>query len=112
MKKGSEEIMIDIHCHILPGVDDGSQSMEESLKMAQSAVDEGIHTIIATPHHANGKYSNEAKLVLQAVQKLNTELKAKSILLTVGCGQEIRIYSKLVKVNQSGSFKSSNLTFH
>lgn len=46
--------MIDIHCHILPGVDDGAQSLEESLLMARRAVEDGIKTIVATPHTLNG----------------------------------------------------------
>jgi len=46
--------MIDLHCHILPGIDDGAQTVTDSLAMAQQAVAEGIHTIVATPHHQNG----------------------------------------------------------
>ena len=46
--------MIDLHCHILPNVDDGSQSVQESLKMAEQAVEDGIHAIVATPHSLNG----------------------------------------------------------
>ena len=42
--------MIDIHSHILPGVDDGSQSMDESLELLEIAADSGVHTIVATPH--------------------------------------------------------------
>ncbi len=42
--------MIDIHCHILPGIDDGAQDVEESLKMARLAEQDGVKTIIATPH--------------------------------------------------------------
>lgn len=42
--------MIDLHCHILPGVDDGSASEEESCIMAQMAVDSGVHLVVATPH--------------------------------------------------------------
>ena len=42
--------MIDIHCHILPGADDGSASMEDSLMMARMAVAGGVNTVIATPH--------------------------------------------------------------
>ena len=43
--------MIDMHCHILPNVDDGANTLIDSLEMARWAVAEGIHTIIATPHH-------------------------------------------------------------
>lgn len=46
--------MIDMHCHILPNVDDGANTLIDSLEMARWAVAEGIHTIIATPHHKNG----------------------------------------------------------
>jgi protein-tyrosine phosphatase len=44
------EAFVDIHCHLLPGIDDGSQSWEQSLEMAAMAVGDGIATIVATPH--------------------------------------------------------------
>ena len=43
--------MIDIHCHILPGIDDGAKTSGDTLTMLKSAIDEGITTITATPHH-------------------------------------------------------------
>ena len=46
--------LIDIHCHILPGVDDGAKSMEESLNMLRIAESNAIHTIILTPHNKPG----------------------------------------------------------
>src|SRR6202043_2109784 len=42
--------MVDIHCHILPGLDDGPKTMEESLAMAESAIEDGITHVVATPH--------------------------------------------------------------
>ena len=62
--------MIDIHCHILPCIDDGSKSIDETLEMARIAVDEGIHHIIATPHYI--QYSDY--LNKQQVQKLVDEV--------------------------------------
>ena len=66
--------MIDLHCHILPGIDDGAQTVTDSLAMAQQAVSEGIHTIVATPHHQNGKYINERTSIIHGVKQLNDEL--------------------------------------
>ena len=43
--------MVDLHCHILPGIDDGSKDIEETLEMARIAVSEGVHHIICTPHY-------------------------------------------------------------
>jgi protein-tyrosine phosphatase len=77
-------------------MDDGSENLEESLLMAQAAVEDGIHTIIATPHHANGRYNNEALAIKQAVEKFNIELEAGQIPLKIVSGQEIRLYSGLI----------------
>lgn len=51
--------MIDIHAHILPGLDDGSQDMESSLAMAEMAAESGVKTIVATPHcNIAGRFEN------------------------------------------------------
>lgn len=88
--------MIDIHSHILPGLDDGSRDMAESIAMAKEAVREGIDTIVATPHHANGKYWNESSRVRAAVSQLVEALQHAGIPLRVIEGQEIRVYRELL----------------
>jgi protein-tyrosine phosphatase len=93
--------MIDIHCHILPGLDDGARDLEEALQMAELAVNEGIRTIIATPHHANGAYDNESTIIMSAVQSLNYALLERGIPLVVSPGQEIRLYQDLIEGVQS-----------
>ena len=50
--------MIDLHCHILPGIDDGAETLDDSIAMAEKAISQGITHILCTPHHNNGKYSN------------------------------------------------------
>lgn len=60
----------DMHCHILPKLDDGSKSMEETVRTVQEAVNQGIRTIIATPHFYPGRYETEAKIVLQKVENV------------------------------------------
>ncbi|MFC7319298.1 tyrosine-protein phosphatase [Halobacillus campisalis] len=89
--------MIDIHSHILPGVDDGAQTMEESIEMAKAAVEEGITTIVATPHHRNGEFDNYKHDIIIQVNELNRVLKEKGIDLTVLPGQETRINDALIK---------------
>ncbi|MCP8967858.1 tyrosine-protein phosphatase [Ectobacillus ponti] len=89
--------MIDIHSHILPGVDDGAQTMEDAIAMARAAVEAGIHTIIATPHHQTSRYYNEKEEVLLRVRELNQVLKQQDIPLQVLPGQEVRLYGELLE---------------
>lgn len=88
--------MIDIHSHILPNLDDGSQGIDESIAMARAAMADGIDTIIATPHHANGKFHNDAITVEKAVKALNAQLKQEGIAVEIKAGQEIRVYRGLI----------------
>jgi protein-tyrosine phosphatase len=89
--------MIDIHCHILPGIDDGAQSLEDALDMARLAIEHGIHTIIATPHHANGVYENEADHIMKSVHLLNTALREHHLPLSIVPGQEYRVNRQLLE---------------
>lgn len=89
--------MIDIHTHILPGVDDGASNWNEALNMARAAVAEGITTIIATPHHANGRYHNTASEVVEYVRHMNEQLTAIGVPLTIRAGQEIRLHHDLLE---------------
>ncbi|WP_191557715.1 tyrosine-protein phosphatase [Metabacillus idriensis] len=88
--------MIDIHSHILPKLDDGADSVEEAIQIAKAAVIEGITTIIATPHHQNGKYINNKQIILQKVEELNLLLKKEEIPLSILPGQETRIHGDLL----------------
>ncbi len=64
--------MVDIHCHILPGIDDGARDMDVSLAMARRAVEDGIDTIVATPHWPN----EEAPVPVEQIIALTGELQA------------------------------------
>ena len=94
--------MIDIHCHILPGIDDGAKTIYDSINMAKEAVREGITTIIATPHHKNNQYENEKVDILEHVSQLNQHLTNEGIPLTVLPGQEVRIYGEIIEDYLSG----------
>ncbi|OCT10693.1 tyrosine protein phosphatase [Paenibacillus pectinilyticus] len=88
--------MIDIHSHILPELDDGASDLEESVQMARQAVKQGIHTVIATPHHENGRFTNDANFVEQQVHAFQEELDRRDIPLRIHSGQEIRVYRGLI----------------
>lgn len=89
--------MIDLHCHLLPGIDDGPENMEESLALAQSAVDQGITHVLCTPHHNNGRYENPKASIIAAVAELQIALDETQIPLTVLEGQEVRITGELIE---------------
>lgn len=88
--------MIDIHTHILPGVDDGAKTEADSLEMGKVAVEQGIQTIIATPHHRNGAFDNYKEEIITNVQILNELLEENKIPLEILVGQEVRIYGELL----------------
>lgn len=89
--------MIDLHCHILPGIDDGASDMEESLAMARMAVANGISHILATPHHQARGWVNEKKEVERLVNKVQEAIDAEGIPLTLFPGQEVRLYGELIQ---------------
>lgn len=91
-----EYTLIDLHCHILPGIDDGAQNMDDSIRMARKAVSDGITHILCTPHH-NGKYYNPKAKVINAVNELQAELDRQQIPLTLFEGQEVRIQGELIQ---------------
>ncbi|MEW6118078.1 MAG: CpsB/CapC family capsule biosynthesis tyrosine phosphatase [Nitrospirota bacterium] len=84
--------MIDIHCHILPGIDDGPSDISESLEMASIAVRNGITTLIATPHvpYLSDVVCSPAR-IREGVATLNRALKEKGIPLTVLPGADVNI---------------------
>lgn len=102
--------MIDIHSHILPGIDDGAQTIEDSINMAKLAVEEGITKIIATPHHQNGKYINKKQNIIERVLELNVVLQKENIPLEVLPGQETRIYGELIEDINKGDILPLNQT--
>ena len=89
--------MIDIHCHILPGFDDGPQHLEEALKMAKIAVKDGIHTIVATPHCFDDVYDCQQKDIDLACQELEQACVDRGIKLRIVPGAEVRITPEFIE---------------
>ncbi|MBS4192621.1 tyrosine protein phosphatase [Bacillus sp. FJAT-49705] len=102
--------MIDIHSHILPGLDDGAKTMAESLEMARHAVEEGIRIMIATPHHKNRFFENPKDIIFQKVRELNKELRDEGISLTILAGQEPAIHGDILEDFKKGELLTLNET--
>lgn len=90
-------VMVDLHCHLLPGIDDGSKSMEISLRLAREAAENGVTHALLTPHHMNGRYVNHKKDVIQKTNEFQKQINVHNIPLTVFPGQEVRINGQLIE---------------
>jgi len=89
--------MIDLHCHILPGVDDGPADVSESIEMARRAVADGIRTLVATPHCLNDVYYNPTGKVIEQVRNLSDVLKTEGLNLDIRPGSDARICSRMAE---------------
>lgn len=89
-------VMVDLHCHLLPEIDDGSKSMEISLRLAREAVENGVTHALLTPHHMNGRYVNHKQDVIKRTAEFRQQLEKNNIPLTVFPGQEVRINGQLI----------------
>lgn len=101
--------MIDIHCHILPGLDDGAQNLNDSLDMARAAVSNGIHKVVATPHHKTSRFDNPKATIFEKVSELNEILQKQMIPLEVLLGQEVRIFGDFVEAYKNEQILTVNL---
>src|SRR5258708_33366985 len=75
--------MVDLHCHILPGIDDGAQTIEDSLAMAEDAIRDGIKCVGATPHACN-EYRFDYAKVRAAREELQSRVEGRLTIAT-GC---------------------------
>lgn len=89
-------MIIDLHSHLIPGVDDGAQTLEESIELAKQAVDEGVEHMVLTPHHRNGKYINYKNDVSKNVTALQEEYDKANVKLKVSASQEIRLIEEFL----------------
>lgn len=85
----SEPLMIDIHCHILPGIDDGAFDLSESIEMARIAAADGIKKIVATPHIGNPDLPED---IDEKINHLNRCLKSEKIPVEILRGGEVSAF--------------------
>jgi protein-tyrosine phosphatase len=108
LSQKSNMIMYDIHCHILPQIDDGPSSIEKSLDMCRFAACQGIKAIVATPHYM---YNNTMpfEMILPRISFLNQKLIDEDIELSILPGMEVPLFPDLVELYLKGNIMTLNL---
>lgn len=101
-------MMIDMHSHILPGLDDGAADWAQAIAMARAAADDGIVEMACTPHWVLGKYENSKEVVLPRFAEFEARLAAGKIPLKIHSGSELRIDTTLLQRLKSGELLTLN----
>lgn len=102
--------MIDLHCHILPGIDDGAPDLETALAMARVAVSDGIEITACTPHIHRGVYDNDGCGIKAAIRTLQDELDKAGIALQLVGGADAHIDSEMIDGLRTGRVATLNDT--
>ncbi|HJF68495.1 tyrosine-protein phosphatase [Staphylococcus kloosii] len=100
--------MIDIHNHILPGIDDGPKDIAQSIDLLQQAKSQGITGIIATPHHLSPRYTNNIQNVKSLINEMMQIPAIRNIGITIYHGQEIRLTDQIVDEITKGNISGLN----
>lgn len=100
--------MIDLHCHIIPEVDDGSQSLEQSVQMAREAASAGFTTLCCTSHYYEGQYTVPRNELLDKLKILKQELIDNNIPIDLKIGTELLITSSVSELINSKTISTLN----
>ena len=100
--------MVDIHSHILWGVDDGSKSKEMTINMLKIAEIEGTSKIVATPHFFTGRYEKTFNEIKEEFQKVEKLIEEEAINIEVYLGQEIYFTNNIIKDYEDGRISTIN----
>lgn len=100
--------MIDLHCHLLPAIDDGAGDIESSLRMARMAQADGIAVVACTPHILPGVYNNTGPEIQAAVDRLQAAIDDAGIGLRLVVGADVHVAPDLVSGLRNGRVPSLN----
>lgn len=98
--------MIDLHCHILPGIDDGAADLGVAVAMARAFVADGVTAVACTPHILPGVYHNTGPQIRQAIHDLQQELDAQGVALQLTTGADVHVVPDFVAGLRSGHLLS------
>lgn len=102
--------MVDMHCHVLPTVDDGSRSMEQTMEMLQIAATEGIQAMIVTPHFKEGHRNAGVHTILDKIRLVSNEAEKRGNFISLYPGNEIFYFEGMEECLETGEILSLNNT--
>ena len=94
--------MIDIHAHILPGLDDGPRTMEESVRMCELCLDQGVTVVVATPHMCNSRFGVTAEDVRNGVGELSEACRRRGLNIEILPGGDVLLQPGLLAALDTG----------
>lgn len=100
--------MFDLHCHMLPAIDDGAVDLGTAIAMARIAEADGITHVACTPHIYPGMFENDAAGIRQVAQSFSDTLKAEGISLAIGIGADTHLVPGLLDGLRTGRIPSLN----
>lgn len=100
---GPRQKYVDIHCHCLPGLDDGPATMQEAVALCRLLVEDGVETVVATPHQL-GRFDgrNHAERILDSTAELNEQLQKAALRLKVLPGADVRLDERIIHLLEDG----------
>lgn len=102
--------MVDMHCHILPAVDDGARNMEQTIEMLKIAAQEGIEAIIVTPHYKENRKSADAGTIARKIREVEAEAQKNGCLISLYPGNEIFYFDEVTRLLEKGEALTLNHT--
>lgn len=104
--------MIDLHAHVLPGIDDGPGSLEEALALLRVMQNQGVATVVAAAHALDGRYNATRDAVLRATEQVNQGVAAAGMTIQVLPGMELYLGFDLLRAVKTGQVLGLNATQH
>jgi tyrosine-protein phosphatase YwqE len=91
------QLQVDIHSHLIPGIDDGAKTIEDSIRLLQRFAELGFKKVITTPHVMSDFYRNTPDIILSGLDKLKNELAKQNLSITIEAAAEYYLDYELEK---------------
>ncbi len=101
-QKRSEKIKIDLHSHLIPGIDDGAKTMDEAIELITKLRDFGYTKLITTPHIASHRYPNTSQIIQNGLQSLREALESRGIAINIEAAAEYYLDDHFIKLLEKG----------